>query len=901
MASSPLPARYDQLSRLGEGAFGVVYRARDTRLQRMVAAKVLKAALGDAEMSAFLGEARAQAALSHPNIVTVFDIGRTETDAFITMEFATEGTVADGLMRGAYPPARVTQIITDAATGLDHAHQHGLIHRDIKPANLLVADGGRVMVADFGLAREIGRETTHFAGTIVYMAPEQMNVGKGFTPATDVFALAVTAYELLTGRHHGGFPAISTGNNPPAVHRVLEGIDPAVDAVLAAALEPDPRDRTATPGAFAAALADTLEERRRAPAAARADYTALEPAPPVVHKAVSESIRVGGLTTTELTCIGVEWSGSAKEKDAGKSIWTAIVRGGVLESLVTGRGRRATADALIAEAASGRPTVVGMDFAFSLPGWYLDLQNWESAFALWEVLARMENEQGAESQWPRSLPAPFWGPNVRLKPELNGGETWFRRTEDETREYTQAHPKSVFQITGAGSVGGQSMRGMPVLRMLRDNGFSVWPMDPPSPQMIVEVYPRALLQWLRPGVEGVAGDEARAAFLEDAPEAFWGNDPGLRTVLESNGSAFDAAVAAWALWVGRDALTHLPVDAGEPFRREGRIWLPPPESTLRPDARPHLREGVSHPSASGGLPSASNPPADPDQEGGEPRIANPHFGNLGDVFKHLLLAEIAREIEPDAYLEAHSGAPMYPLGKMRRGPGDALQFIDFAKSSAILTSSAYAALVQRFAEEGTYLGSAGLVAAVLGAGTSYTLFDEHADTVARLNAMLRDVGLQGQAVERDGLSGVLEAAGPGSLTLIDPFRISAKGEGGATSADVFSILARADDRTAVLWYPVVVPKMKQVWPDRISLDVPEPIWRAEIRLPPSAPGLNGCGVLVSGIDDELADRLGQLVYALGAALIGAFPGTAVGHGWDTDDEAPFTPWTPYGVYREEAA
>ncbi len=91
--------------------------------------------------------------------------------------------------------------------------------------------------------------------------------------------------------------------------------------------------------------------------------------------------------------------------------------------------------------------------------------------------------------------------------------------------------------------------------------------------------------------------------------------------------------------------------------------------------------------------------------------------------------------------------------------------------------------------------------------------------------------------------------------------------------------------------------MKLVWPDRVSLNVPEPIWRAEVRLPSSAPGLNGCGVLVAGITEETAEHLGSLVDALGAALIGDFDGTAVGHGWDTE-EGLFSPWTPYGVYRD---
>ncbi len=903
MATSPVPSRYAHLTRLGEGAFGVVFQAQDTRLNRTIAIKVLKAGVDDESLKRFLDEARAQAALTHPNVVTVFDISSTDDAAFITMEFAPGGTVADPLTGGSrYSPARTAAIITDAAAGLDHAHGHGLIHRDIKPSNLLVADDGRVMVADFGLAREMGRETTNFAGTTVYMAPEQMQVGKNFTPATDVFALAVTAYELLTGRHHGGFPALSTGNTPPDVNLVIEGINPAVDTVLAAALHLYPTRRTATPVLFADQLANALAEQAQRPVAPRA--TPAEIARPTeeppymrtaVGKRVSTAVLESARVTEGLTCIGVEWSGSAKERDAAKSIWTAVVRDGALVSLTTGRGRRATAEFVIDQASDGGELVVGMDFAFSAPYWYLQDQGLEDAPALWDIMDGTERKEGRESQWIRALPPPFWGPHVRLKPELNDGQTWFRKTEDETRQYTRVNPKSVFQLTGAGSVGGQSMRGMPILKFLRENGFAIWPMDAPANQMVVEVYPRALLQWLRPGTEGVAGAEARAAFLTDAPSAFWRDDPDVRSLLHHEGSAFDAAVSAWALWVGRDALATLPDAADTPFRQEGRIWLPPPESTLRPGARQPLRAGASHPSVAGSPAPGSAAPAAAAQE---QRIANPHFGNVGDVFKHLLLVEIARQVQPSAYIETHAGAPVYPLEAMRRGPGDALRFAEYATQSRILQESTYATLeTPEMHDRGRYLGSSALVARTLGADAKYVFFDEHAETTARLTAMLHAMGLPGRAITGDGLSGALQTAGAGSLTLIDPFRISAKGDGGMSSADVFTVLARADDRTTVLWYPVVVPKMKQVWPDQVALNVPEPIWRAEVRLPASAPGLNGCGVLVAGISDEAAEGLGVLVDALGAALTSDFSGTAVGHGWDTEN-GPFSPWTPYGVYRE---
>jgi len=525
----------------------------------------------------------------------------------------------------------------------------------------------------------------------------------------------------------------------------------------------------------------------------------------------------------------------------------------------------------------------------------------------------MEVDQGAESQWPRSLPLPFWGPRVRPKPELGPGATWFRRTEDETRAYTRANPKSVFQLTGAGSNGGQSVRGMPILKALRDSGFSIWPMDPPSQQMVLEVYPRALLQWLRPGAQSVRGDAGRLAFLNEAPVAFWGHDAAMRDLLASTASAFDAAIAAWALWVGRDAIAQLSEEADPMLRREGRIWLPPSDPVIWNPRQPRLGSGAkmdrrspgAHDGVPIGAPGARPDPSemsqaaqdDPAPSVHERRIANPHCGNIGDVFKHLLLMQIAESTGPTEYLESHAGAPAYPLEVLDRGPGDALRFLEYLRSSGILQASAYGQeLPDEVAANGHYLGSAALVASVLGPSPEYTLFDDHADTISALAGMIDQLGLTGHAIMGDGLTGVLEGAGPRSLTLIDPFRVSSKGPGGLNSADVFTMLARAPDRTTVLWYPVVVPKMKQVWPERISDEVAEPIWRGEVRLPSNALGLNGCGMLVAGIDSNTAERLGELVDAYGAALSGDYPGSAAGHGWDTD-EGPFSPWTPFGVGR----
>jgi serine/threonine protein kinase len=197
--------RYQLLEKLGQGGMGVVYRARDTLLERVVAVKIISAPIDqNAELrERFFREARSAGKLSHKNIITIHDLGEHEGQPYLAMEYL-EGQ--DLLARMAAPQRislrRKVEIATEICEGLDYAHVHGVVHRDIKPANIFITDGGTVKILDFGLARLVTSELTRsnmMMGTINYMAPEQIR-GEKVDHRADIFSTAVVLYELLSGR-----------------------------------------------------------------------------------------------------------------------------------------------------------------------------------------------------------------------------------------------------------------------------------------------------------------------------------------------------------------------------------------------------------------------------------------------------------------------------------------------------------------------------------------------------------------------------------------------------------------------------------------------------------------------------------------------------------------------------
>lgn len=203
--------RYVIQKELGHGAMGTVYLGKDSVLNRLVALKTVKAQPGSTEadqitsQKRFIREAKAAALLNHPNIVTIFDLGRDEATGsdFIAMEFVQGKTLDQYLSeKGKLGYKEAAAIIRQVASGLDYAHGHGIVHRDIKPGNLFIKDDGTVKIMDFGIARlstSTLTQTGAMVGTPAYMAPERI-MGKKSDSRSDIFSLGVVFYELLTGK-----------------------------------------------------------------------------------------------------------------------------------------------------------------------------------------------------------------------------------------------------------------------------------------------------------------------------------------------------------------------------------------------------------------------------------------------------------------------------------------------------------------------------------------------------------------------------------------------------------------------------------------------------------------------------------------------------------------------------
>jgi len=254
--------RYRIGPRIARGGMASVYEATDLRLDRACAVKVMHPGLGDDDEFAarFVREARSAARLDHPNVVAVFDQGADEDTVFLVMEHVAGHTLRDVIRKESpMSPARALALIDPVLSALAHAHRAGLIHRDVKPENVLIADDGRVKVADFGLAKAISADTQHTAtggvliGTVSYLAPELVVSGRSDARA-DVYAAGVLLYELLTGAkpHEGESPIqvaykhVHEDVPPPSL--LAPGIPGYVDALVARATARDLDQRPADAG-----------------------------------------------------------------------------------------------------------------------------------------------------------------------------------------------------------------------------------------------------------------------------------------------------------------------------------------------------------------------------------------------------------------------------------------------------------------------------------------------------------------------------------------------------------------------------------------------------------------------------------------------------------------------------
>src|SRR3954463_5132985 len=252
-----LPDRYRVVRHLANGGMASVWEAHDELLDRDVAVKLLASHLGEDERARrrFQREARAAAGLSsHPNVVTIYDVGEHAGRVFMVMEIMRGGTLGDRLKsREDVPHAKALRWLHEAAAALDTAHDAGVVHRDIKPGNLLLDSRERLAVADFGIARVAWEDqltaTGQVLGPAAYLSPEQA-LGEAATAASDRYALAVVAYELLTGTRpfeaeHFAAQARAHVEDPvpPASSRVVSPLSRAVDATLEKGLAKDPKDR----------------------------------------------------------------------------------------------------------------------------------------------------------------------------------------------------------------------------------------------------------------------------------------------------------------------------------------------------------------------------------------------------------------------------------------------------------------------------------------------------------------------------------------------------------------------------------------------------------------------------------------------------------------------------------
>lgn len=192
--------RYRLLGRIGEGGVAWVWRARDERLERDVAVKVLGHDAEAAFRRRFTAEARRAAAVAHPNVVTVLDAFDEGDRSFIVMELV-EGRALDAIAQdGPLPPERVAALVWQIAAVLDAAHAHDVIHCDVKPANIVVDAHGTAKLADFGIARAAeDRAEPELVGTARYVAPEQV-AGEEASPRSDIYGLGLVAYELIAGQ-----------------------------------------------------------------------------------------------------------------------------------------------------------------------------------------------------------------------------------------------------------------------------------------------------------------------------------------------------------------------------------------------------------------------------------------------------------------------------------------------------------------------------------------------------------------------------------------------------------------------------------------------------------------------------------------------------------------------------
>src|SRR5262245_40408067 len=376
--SHPMPSlpthisRYEIKSRIGRGGMGDLYLASDPNIGRLVALKLLNATLDSAELrERFAREARALAALNHPNIVNIYDTGEFDDSPFIVMEYIRGETLAEMIKRRA--PLSVSQklkLMEDLCAGLAQAHEAGIIHRDIKPANLMVDQQGRLKILDFGIARVVESSKTRVGmpltqvnvmiGTPGYMSPEQIEGGE-IDHRSDIFAVGAVCYELLSydeafagGNTRQIEASVLRGQTRP-LSSLVPGLDPEIDDIVLRALKTDPNKRYQDAATFERALA-----RVRARLGAEAQPRRQTPPPPQNLRGLSREARAEAAYQRAVAALE-EGSREAARRCAVEAIAEDSKHAGA-RALLTGlEGRSPVRETPYApkRPAQAEPTVVG--------------------------------------------------------------------------------------------------------------------------------------------------------------------------------------------------------------------------------------------------------------------------------------------------------------------------------------------------------------------------------------------------------------------------------------------------------------------------------------------------------------------------------------------------------------
>src|SRR4051794_30006011 len=332
-----LPPRYRVLRHIAHGGMASVYAAEDELLGRLVAVKVLARAY-DADERArrrFLREARAAARLGDcRHVVTVYDIGEHDERAFMVMEHFAGGTVADRLRRGRpIPRPLALRWLRETAIALDCAHEHDVVHRDVKPANLLLDDHGRLAVGDFGIATVASEasvtQTGQVLGTAAYISPEQAR-GEPATAASDRYALAIVAFELLTGErpfavdHPAAQARAHVQAAVPDATEVAPDLPAAVDAALRDGMAKDPDDRPATAEDLVDRIERALGDEATAVAAPPTATTRRFDVPPAAERRAAGPPTTGSRRPVAATAAGARRPATDARRPSTPPPWPPV-------------------------------------------------------------------------------------------------------------------------------------------------------------------------------------------------------------------------------------------------------------------------------------------------------------------------------------------------------------------------------------------------------------------------------------------------------------------------------------------------------------------------------------------------------------------------------------------------